>query len=88
MYSRKSVGLLSYTNLNWSAVEEQDARPYLKSERKPRFWRLSTILLCTGFLKILLIPEIKVTGTTRISSFTDWQFQLLYLSGKADEEIL
>ena len=58
MYSKKSVAILSDTNVRRSAVDQEDLKLYWKSEEKrPHFPRWSTILLFTSFSKILLTKE-------------------------------
>ena len=53
----KSLAILSDTTVGRSAVDQKDLKPYWKSEKKPPFSRLSTIVLFRSFSKTLLTTE-------------------------------
>ena len=50
----KALAVLSDTTIRRSAVGREDLKPYWKSEKRPYFYRWSTILLSTSFSKISL----------------------------------
>ena len=63
-----------------SAVDREDLKPDWKSEKRPHFFRWSTILLFTKFLKALLTIEKRLTGRCgRIL----WVFECWRLKGKS-----
>ena len=52
----------SDTTVRRSVVDQEDLKPYWKSEKRSHFSRPSTILLFTGFSKTLLTTERRLTG--------------------------
>ena len=58
----KALAILSDTTVRRSAVDREDLKPYLKSEKRPHFSRWSTILSFTSFSKTLLTTERRLTG--------------------------
>ena len=50
----KALAILSDTTVRRSPVDQEDLKPYLKSEKRPHFSRWSTILLFKSFSKTLL----------------------------------
>ena len=58
----KVLAILSGTTVRRSAVDQEDLKPYWKSEKKPHFSMRSTILLFTSFSKTLLTSERRLTG--------------------------
>ena len=58
----KALAILSDTTVRRSAVDQEDLKPYWKSEERPHFSRWSTILLFTSFSKTLLSTETRLTG--------------------------
>ena len=53
----KALAILSDTTVRRSAVDQEDLKPYWKSERRPYFSRQSTILLFASSSKTLLKYE-------------------------------
>ena len=58
----KALTILSDRIVRRSAVDQEDLRPYWKSEKIPHFSRWSTILLFKSFSKTLPITERTLTG--------------------------
>ena len=58
----KALAILSDTTARRSAVDQEDLKPYWKSEKRSHFSRGSTILLFTSFSKTLLTTEKRLTG--------------------------
>ena len=53
----KALASLSDITVRRSAVDQEDLKPYRKSEKRPHFSRESTILLFTDFSNTLLTTE-------------------------------
>ena len=53
----KALASLSDITVRRSAVDQEDLKPYRKSEKRPHFSRESTILLFTNFSNTLLTTE-------------------------------
>ena len=53
----KALASLSDITVRRSAVDQEDLKPYGKSEKRPHFSRESTILLFTDFSNTLLTTE-------------------------------
>ena len=53
----KAPAVLSDTTIRRSAVGQEDLKPYWKSEKRPYFYRWSTILLFASFSKISLTQK-------------------------------
>ena len=58
----KALTILSVTTITTSAVDQEDLKPYWKSEKRPYFSRSSTFLLFTSFSDTLLITERRLIG--------------------------
>ena len=70
----KALAILSGTTVRRSAVDQEDLKPYLKSEKRPHFSRWSTILSFTSFSKTLLTI---IRNVCTILSFTSFSKTLL-----------
>ena len=57
----KALAILSDTTVRRSAVDQEDLKPYWKSQKRPHFSRWSTILFFTSFSKTLLTTERRLT---------------------------
>ena len=58
----KDLAILSNTTVRRSAVDQEDLKPYRKSEKRSHFFRWSAMLLLTSFSKTLLTIERRLTG--------------------------
>ena len=58
----KALAILSDTTVRRSAVDQEDLKPYCKSEKCPYFSRRSSILFFLSFSKTLLTTERRLTG--------------------------
>ena len=54
--------ILSDTTVTRSAVDQEDLKPYCKSEKRPHFSEWSTILLFASLSKTWLTTERRLTG--------------------------
>ena len=55
----RALAILLDTTVSRSAVDQEDLNPYWISEKRPHFFRWSTVLLFTSFSKTLLTTEKK-----------------------------
>ena len=58
----KALAILSDTTARRYAADQEDPKPYWKSEKRPDFSRWSIILLFTSFSKTSLTTEPRITG--------------------------
>ena len=58
----KDLAILSDTTARRTVLDQEDLKPYWKSEKRPHFSRCSTILLYTSFLKTLLTTKRRLIG--------------------------
>ena len=58
----KAVAVLLDTTVGRPAVDQKDEKPYWKSEKRPHFFRWSTIFLFKSFSKTLVITERRLRG--------------------------
>ena len=58
----KAIAILSDVTVSRSAVDEEELKPYWKSEKRPHFSRWSTILLFTSFSNTLQTTKRRLTG--------------------------
>ena len=58
----KALAILLDTTVRRPAVDEEDLKPYWKSQKRPYFFWQPTILLFTNSLKTLLTTERRLTG--------------------------
>ena len=58
----KALAILSDITVSKSTVDQEDLKPYHKSEKRQHFSRWSKILLLTSFSKTLLTTERKLIG--------------------------
>ena len=58
----KDLAILSDTTARRTVLDQEDLKPYWKSEKRPHFSRCSTVLLHTSFLKTLLTTKRRLIG--------------------------
>ena len=58
----EAQAILSDTTVRGSAVDQEDLKPYWKSENRPHFSRWLTVILFTSFSKTLLTTERRLIG--------------------------
>ena len=63
----KALAIQSDATVRRSSVDQKDLKPYWKSEKRPHFYKWSTILLFTGFSKTSITSKKK---TNRVVVFS------------------